>query len=118
MLKGCIALLACLVVGEIVVYLLTLPLPGAVVGMALALGLLVWRGGEPPAELREASQGLLQYLSLLFVPAGVGLILHLDRLRSEWLALSVAVVGGALLTIALSALLLQRLVRRGGRTDD
>lgn len=118
MLKGFIALLACLVAGETLAYLLALPLPGAVLGMALALGLLAWRGGEPPAALREASQGLLQYLSLLFVPAGVGLILHLDRLREEWLALSLAVVGGMLITIALSALLLQALVRRGGRSND
>ena len=37
MLKGFIALLACLVAGETLAYLLALPLPGAVLGMALAL---------------------------------------------------------------------------------
>lgn len=118
MLKGIIALLACLVAGETLSYLFALPLPGAVIGMALALLALALRGGEPPAALREASQGLLQYLSLLFVPAGVGLILHLQRLREEWLALSASVVLGVLLTIALSALLLQKLVRQGGHEND
>lgn len=118
MLKGIIVLLACLVAGEAITYLLALPLPGAVIGMALALALLALRGGEPPAALREASQGLLQYLSLLFVPAGVGLILHLERLRQEWLALSLAVVGGMLLTVACSALLLQRLVREKGADHE
>lgn len=118
MLKGCIALLACLLAGEIVVFLLALPLPGAVLGMGFALAWLARRGGEPPASWQEASQGLLRHLALLFVPAGAGLILHLERLQHEWLALGGAVVGGALLTLAASAGMLARLTRQKGDQHD
>lgn len=112
MLKGCFILLACLLAGEVIAFLLDLPLPGAVLGMGLVLVWLAWRGGEPPSELREASQGLLRYLSLLFVPAGAGLIMHLARLQREWLALGGAVIGGALLTFSGCALLLEWLLNR------
>ena len=118
MLNGYIAILACLLTGEIVVYLFALPLPGPVLGMGLAL---VWlaRGGEAaPAPWIAASQGLLKHLALLFVPAGTGLILHLARLQGEWLALGSAVVLGTLITLAASAWLLARQIRPRSSADD
>ncbi|MEN9493148.1 MAG: hypothetical protein RJA63_3597 [Pseudomonadota bacterium] len=118
MLNGYIAILGCLLTGEILVYLLALPLPGPVLGMGLAL---VWltRGGEAaPAPWIAASQSLLKHLALLFVPAGTGLILHLARLQGEWLALGSAVVLGTLITLAASAWLLARQIRPRGSADD
>jgi holin-like protein len=65
-----------------------LPVPGPVIGMALLFAALAWRGG-PSLPLRESAQKLLQHLSLLFVPAGVGVMLHFQRMatsgcRSSW----------------------------------
>jgi holin-like protein len=77
---------------------------------------LLLRGG-PAESLRGTANGLLQHLSLLFVPAGTGVMLHFGRLADEWLPLSVALVASTLLSIAVSALLLNALTRRARRGE-
>ena len=103
--------------GEILARALDLPIPGPVIGMALLLaGLFLHKG--PGKRLRGTANGLLQHLSLLFVPAGTGVMLHFRRLADEWLPLTVALVASTLLAIAVSALLLNALTRRSSRTGD
>ncbi|MEO1234595.1 MAG: CidA/LrgA family protein [Myxococcota bacterium] len=80
-------------VGEVLVRLLELPVPGPVLGFVGLLGFLAVRGG-PPEDLRQTSEGLLKHLSLLFVPAGVGVVAHLERLETAGLPLVVALVIG------------------------
>ena len=109
MLIGFLQLLAFLLAGEIFVYLTALPLPGAVIGMSLLLGWLLWREREPGENLGKAASGILQFLSLLFVPAGVGIILHLERLEREWVAILGSVLFATLISVAFTALLLRRL---------
>ncbi len=77
--------------------------PGPVIGMALfALVLaLVPRVREVATP---TSTGLLRHLSLLFVPAAVGIIQQLPRLRSEGLAIGVAVVVSTWVALAATAL--------------
>ena len=70
-----------------------------------------------PAALEATSLGLLQHLSLLFVPAGVGIIRHLDRLQAEWLAIGVALVASTLLTLAVTAIVFRLTCRLIGDTD-
>ena len=91
--------------------LLSVPVPGPVIGMALLFITLLIRGG-PSEELRSTSNTLLQNLSLLFIPAGAGLLLHLHRLADDWLPLTLAVVISTLLSMAVSALVIKWLDRR------
>lgn len=95
-------LLSCQLAGEILVRLAHLPLPGPVLGLVLLFVILVVRGGPPPS-LRDTALGLFAHLSLLFVPAGVGVITHVDRLRAEWLPLVAAVLVSTALTILVTA---------------
>lgn len=118
MLIGFLQLLAFLLAGETLVYLAALPLPGAVVGMALLLGWLLWRGREPSENLGKASTGILQFLSLLFVPAGVGIILHLERLQHEWPAILGSVLFATLISVGLTGLLLRALSGRKAASHD
>ena len=118
MLTGFLQLLAFLLAGETLVYLLALPLPGAVIGMALLLGWLLWRGREPSENLGKATTGILQLLSLLFVPAGVGIILHLERLQREWPAILGSVLFATLISVALTGLLLRALSKNGEAGHD
>ena len=98
-------------VGEVLSGLLSLPIPGPVIGMALLFVTLVIRGG-PNESLRTTSNGLLQNLSLLFIPAGAGILLHLNRLADDWLPIVLAVVISTLLTLSFSALIIQWLDHR------
>lgn len=97
-------------IGEVLVRGLNLPIPGPVVGMGLLFAALILAKG-PSTELRTTSNGLLQHLSLLFVPAGTGVMLHFQRLSDEWLPLLAAVTVSTLLSLAVSALLLGALTR-------
>ncbi|MCB1929486.1 MAG: CidA/LrgA family protein [Rhodocyclaceae bacterium] len=116
MLKALTLLLLFQLAGEVLSRLLDLPVPGPVVGMALMFLLLLARGG-PDSDLRETSNTLLSHLSLLFVPAGTGVLLHIQRVAEEWLALSVALVGSTLIGIAVTALVLNAMIRRGRRDE-
>lgn len=106
MVNALLALLACQLAGEALVRLAGLPVPGPVVGLVLLLvALTALRpliGGVPDA-LEKVTGGLLSHLSLLFVPAGVGVMVHAQRIKADWLPLAVALVASTILTIAVSA---------------
>ena len=112
MLAALTQLLLFQIMGEIVAYTLALPVPGPVIGMLLLFGSLVLRQG-PGRDLQHTSQTLLQHLSLLFVPAGTGIMLHLHRLRQEWLALALSLLISTAMTLAVTALVLKALSRWG-----
>ena len=110
-------LLVCQLIGEIVTRLFQWPVPGPVLGMVILFcGLLV--RGSVPEEMSAVTGGLLQNLSLLFVPAGVGVMLHAQLLAENWVALSVALVLSAAITLVVTGLVMTwatRLTdRRGG----
>lgn len=88
-------------VGEALVYWLNLPVPGPVIGMALLFLTLLWRG--LPSPLQDTSNTLLQHFSLLFVPAGVGVMVHFHRLASEWLPITAALLVSTVLTLLVTA---------------
>ncbi len=104
-------LLAYQLLGEVLVILFELPVSGPVIGLLLLLATLIIRGrvGE---SLTTSSTHLLSHLSLMFIPAGVGLMTHYQLLTSEWLAISVALVVGTLLMLASCALIMQFLLKR------
>ena len=110
MLPALTLLLVCQLFGEIVIRALSLPVPGPVLGMFLLFLFLLLRDG-PSTELRTTAQALLQHLSLLFVPAGTGVVLYLRLIQEEWLAISVALCVSTLLAMLVSAAVM-RLAQR------
>lgn len=114
MLHALALLLICQLAGEILVRLTALPVPGPVAGMLLLFGALLARR-RLADTLRPVTSTLLQHLALLFVPAGVGVITHLERMRSEWLAIGAALVVSTLLTLIVTALTFRLVVRLMGR---
>ena len=120
MLGAITTLLVYQLVGEVLVQFLALPVPGPVVGMLLLFLSLCLRG-TIPEQLHTTANTVLQHLSLLFVPAGVGVMVHASRVSGEIVPILVAVLGSTALAIAAAALTMQALVRlrerrrRGGR---
>ena len=98
-------------IGEVIARGLDLPVPGPVIGMALLFVVLLLKGG-PGETLQTTSQTLLSHLSLLFVPAGVGIVVHLARVADEWLALLVALVVSTVVSMAVTALVMKALARK------
>ena len=98
-------ILLCQLIGEVAVTTLDVPFPGPVVGMVLLFTLLLFKGTVPD-ELGRVSGALLNNLSLLFVPAGVGVMVHFELLGTDVWPLSVALVASTLITVVVTALLM------------
>jgi putative effector of murein hydrolase LrgA (UPF0299 family) len=97
--------------GEGVAFVTGLPIPGPVLGMLLLFATLVARPGL--FKIVEDTAGeLLRHLSLLFVPAGVGIVVAAASVSGYWLAVGAALVASTLLTLAVTALVLQALERK------
>ena len=102
-------LLAFAVLGQVLVSVTRLPLPGSVVGMALLWAAL----GSGVIRLRwiaDAADGLLGILGLLFVPATVGFIQYLSA-GAAWGWWLLTMTAGLLVGAGLAGALASRLVR-------
>jgi len=98
-------ILSCQLVGELTTQALQAPVPGPVVGMVILFMLLLVRGSVPP-DLSTVGDTLLRYLSLMFVPAGVGVMLHVQLIGDDWLPIALALFVSTVLTIAVTALVM------------
>lgn len=113
MLRSLTLLLVFQLAGEVLVRLAAVPIPGPVIGMLLMLLMLLIREAVTPG-LRATSLGILEHLSLLFVPAGVGVMVHFNRLSGELAPIILALFASTLLAVAATALTLALLIRARG----
>lgn len=117
MIRSGLILLICQLVGTVLNRALHLPLPGPVIGLVLLLSLMGLRP-RLAEELRQTVTGLLGILSLLFVPAGVGVVQHMGRFAQEGLGLMVALVVSTALAILVAALAFSVVARLVGTEDS
>jgi putative effector of murein hydrolase LrgA (UPF0299 family) len=117
-------ILLCQLAGEVIARGLALPMPGPVLGLLFLLVLLLARdrfrilarGPLQGEGVENASRGLLANLSLLFVPAGVGVVQKLDLVAAHGIAfagvLAISVVVTLLVTVATFLIASRLLTRR------
>ncbi|WP_306680147.1 CidA/LrgA family protein [Pseudogemmobacter lacusdianii] len=112
-------LLAFQLAGEGLSRSLALPVPGPVIGM-VAMTLCLVLSPRFLALMRPLCEGLLSHLSLLFVPAGVGVIGHLTALGAMGPGLALAIVVSTAVAIAVGALTFTAVAKLTGSeaTDD
>ncbi len=108
-------LLFCQLAGEVLARLLGLPVPGPVLGLVLLFAGLTLRRPAPATD--EHADRLLGNLSLLFVPAGVGVLQYLPVLAAEWPAVTASIIGSALAAVAATGLTLRALSRGRAEVD-
>ena len=125
MLASLSLILLCQLIGEVIVRGFGLPLPGPVLGLLLLLLMLLARdrftilaqGPLGDDGVESASKGLLTHLSLLFVPAGVGVVQKLDLLAAHGVAIILVLALSVIVTL-LATVLTFRLVSRLLRQQD
>ncbi len=116
MVVGLLIILGFQLIGELIVVGMGLPLPGPVLGMVLlVLAFVMFQ--QVPEGLRHVSDGLLSNLALLFVPAGVGLILHFELLATEWWIILLALIISSLVAAVVTAVVFQWVKDRGEAND-
>lgn len=104
-----LVLLQCL--GDAVVARAGLPVPGALVGLLLLLGGLMW-WGRVPAPLDDVCTPLLRHLMLLLIPSVAAVGLYAGLVLQHAVAFLLVCTGVTALTLAATAWTLQRMMRR------
>ncbi len=106
--------------GELLHYLLPLPVPASIYGIVLLFTALETRLLKVDA-IRETSVFLLEIMPMLFVPAGVGLLEKWDVLRPVWLPFAVIVIVSTFTVFATAGRTAQHVMRlrqKRGTKDD
>lgn len=116
MLSALATLLLFQCIGEGLSLLLHVPVPGPVIGLLLLFAYLLARPAAV-SSIEPTALELLRHLSLLFVPAGVGIMVAADRVRGEVVAIGIALVVSTSLGIAVTALVTRALLRRQARLE-
>ncbi|PXW93298.1 holin-like protein [Sphaerotilus hippei] len=109
-LRGFALLLVLQLVGELLTHAFGWLVPGPVLGLVLLFAALSWAPLRAPVE--AAALVLLSHLSLLFVPVGAGIIMHTTLLAQYGLQLVFTLLLSTALGIAVTAWVLQTLLRR------
>ena len=100
------------------------PLPGPVLGMVFLLVFLSLRDRiavkvpELGKTLDSTGKGLLAHLSLLFIPASVGVVQRLDVLAEHGLGLAVALVASTFVTLVVTVVTFVVVSRLSGSTME
>lgn len=97
--------------GELLSFVFSLPIPGSVIGMVI-LTLALRFSLVKADKLKVGSDVLLKNMSLLFVPPGVGLILYLDLIWSELIPIFVSYLLSTCIVLWTSAFIVERLEKQ------
>lgn len=89
--RALLIILGCLAVGEIVVLLLDIKLPGSIIGMGVLFAAL--QSGHVKLEwIKPLADALMANLTLFLVPPCVAIISYLDVLAADWFSILAATV--------------------------
>lgn len=109
MLPAFAVLLGFQLLGEVLARSLHLPIPGPVIGLCiLAVAAIVSSRLRNFCE--QAARPLIGSLSLLFLPAAVGVVQFLPLLQAQGLAIGLAIVISTFLALAVTALVFRFVV--------
>ncbi|MFY4774532.1 CidA/LrgA family protein [Metabacillus sp. RGM 3146] len=101
-------------IGVFIQELFKLRFPGSIIGMLLLLFFLK-TGAVKPVWVKEGSSFLLKHLTLLFIPATVGVIQYLNLFTGYGLVSIVVVIVSSMLVFSSSILLFGLLAKMPGK---
>jgi len=103
-------------IGEAIKKLFQLYIPGPVIGLVLLLLTLIFlkkTNNKNIISLKkdviDTGNHMLTYLSLLFVPIGVGVVMHLTYLQNNFFRVLIIIFITTVSTIALTAFTMEKL---------
>lgn len=100
-------------VGEVLKYLIPLPVPASIYGLLLLFAALL-SGVIKLETIREVSRFLIEIMPLMFIPAAVGLLESWDALSGVFWQIMVATLLSTVLVMGASGVVTQWLIRKRG----
>ena len=114
MLRGFFIILLFQLVGEVLQKFFNLVIPGPVIGLILLLFSLIYLKKIKSKKILNVKQDVMStgnaitsYLSLLFVPIGVGVVMHISYLEQNLYQVLGVIVLGTVLTVGITAKLME-----------
>jgi len=117
-------ILLCQLLGEVITRGFGWPVPGPVLGMVFLLAFLSIRDKvrkqipQFGRALDSTGKGLLAHLSLLFIPASVGVVQRLDVLAAHGVGLAVALIVSTFITLVVTVVTFVVVSRLSGSSMD
>ena len=117
MLKSVFIILLYQLIGEFFQKFFGLSIPGPVIGLVLLLlTLLLIQKRQRVVPIKEdlfnSAEILLNYLPLLFIPVGVGVVMHLSLLEDNLASVVFVIILGTLSTLALTGYIMEKILRK------
>jgi len=123
MLNSIFIILLFQLIGEFIQKFFELSIPGPVIGLIFLLSVMLIikkinkqdTGFE--TKLVNSAENLLTYLPLLFIPVGVGVVMHLSLLEENLVPVILVIIIGTLLTLALTGFVFEKLLKDYKQND-
>ena len=106
-------ILAISFVGELLHALLPLPVPASIYGLVLML-----TGILPLSAVNEAGGFLIEIMPMLFIPAGVGLMVSCGALKPVIIPISIIIVVTTILVMAVSGRIAQFILKKEDKKHE
>ena len=103
-------ILAISFIGELLKYVLPLPIPASIYGMAI-LFVCLMTGWIKLEAVKETGKFLIEIMPLMFIPAAVGLIDTWEILAPSWIQFLIVTVVTTVVVMAVSGLITQAVIR-------
>ncbi|ABX41093.1 CidA/LrgA family protein [Lachnoclostridium phytofermentans] len=109
-------ILAVTFVGEVLRYCIPLPIPASIYGLVIMLGLLASKI-VPVKSVKGAGSFLIEVMSLMFIPAGVGLMISWNAIRDIWLPLIFIIIITTVVVMVVTGRITQRVIVQDGKKN-
>ena len=116
MLKSLFIIFFFQLIGEAIQKFFEINIPGPVIGLALLLLVFIFIQKPSPSfqkikkEISEKSHKIINYLSLLFVPIGVGVVMHINFLGDNLFKILAVIIIGTLATLVFVAFIMEKII--------
>ena len=123
MLNSIFIILLFQLIGEFIQKFFELSIPGPVIGLIFLLSvmLIIKKMNKQDTgfetKLVNSAENLLTYLPLLFIPVGVGVVMHLSLLEENLVSVILIIIIGTLLTLALTGFVFEKLLKDYNQND-
>ena len=116
MLKSLFIIFFFQLLGEAIQKFFEINIPGLVIGLILLLLVFIFFIKSAPLfrkikkEISETSHQIINYLSLLFVPIGVGVVMHINYLGDNLFKILAIIIIGTLSTLVFVAYIMEKII--------
>ena len=123
MLNSIFIILLFQLMGEFIQKFFEFSIPGPVIGLVFLLSVLLIikkinkKHEAIDTNLVISAENLLSYLPLLFIPVGVGVVMHLSLLEENLVSVLLVIVFGTLLTLAFTGYVMEKLLKDNNLND-